>query len=221
MCRRIRKELSSAFSLMSQPTQINDRNTLPAYCEWSDTAVRLFQGVIYLEDGRPWDVLLRNISPLEEYFGRVGLQLVIDEAEGFAFLRQMPAEEMSDGYENLPRMFRRSRLSYDATLLTILLREELRRFEEEEVDDQRCVLSTDALFEQWKVFFPRDQDEVKLRKALLAALRTLEGLKFVRRFGQDSSDWEVRRILKARLIAAELESVRDQFAAALEKRKKH
>ena len=71
-------------------------------------------------------------------------------------------------------MFRRSRLSYDATLLTILLREELRRFEEEEVHNQRCVISGDDLFEQWKSFFPRDYDEVKLRKQLNAAISELK-----------------------------------------------
>ena len=141
------------------------KSEMPEFREWSEVAVRLFQGVVYLEDGKPWDVLLRNITPLEDYFGRVGLQLVVDEAEGFAFLRQLQAEDLPKAYEGLPKLFRRSRLSYDATLLTILLREELRRFEEEEVHDQRCVVSGDELFEQWKAFFPRDHDEVKLRKA--------------------------------------------------------
>jgi len=195
------------------------KSEMPEYREWSEVAVRLFQGVVYLEDGKPWDVLLRNMTPLEDYFGRVGLQLVIDEAEGFAFLRQLQAEDLPEAYEGLPKLFRRSRLSYDATLLTILLREELRRFEEEEVHDQRCVVSGDELFEQWKAFFPRDQDEVKLRKALSTAIRTMEGLKFVRRFGRDTDEWEIRRILKARLIAADLEAVRDQFVEAFKKRK--
>jgi hypothetical protein len=200
---------------MDTPTQ----DSLPEYREWSDVAVRLFQGVVYLEDGKPWDVVLRNITPLEEYFGRVGLQLVVDETEGFGFLRQLQSEDLPDKYDELPKMFRRSRLSYDATLLTIMLREELRRFEEEEVHDQRCVISSDALFEQWKAFFPRDEDELKLRKGLSAAIRTLEGLKFVRRFGKDTDDWEVRRILKARLIAADLEAVKVQFVDAMKRRK--
>lgn len=191
----------------------------PEFREWSEVAVRLFQGIVYLEDGKSWDLLLRNVSSLEEYFGRVGLQLIVDESEGFAFLRQLQREELPEGYDGLPKMFRRSRLSYDATLLTIMLREELRRFEEEEVHDQRCVISGDDLFEQWKSFFPRDHDEVKLRKQLNAAIKTLDALKFVRRFGTDGDEWEVRRILKARLIAAELEAVRDQFVDALKRQK--
>lgn len=188
--------------------------------EWSDIAIRLLQGVIYVEDRKPWDTLLRNTSPLEEYFAKIGLQLVIDESEGFAFLRQWPSEELPPEYEALPRLFRRTRLSYDATLLTILLREELRRFEEEEVHDQRCVVSSEELLEQWKLFFPSDQDEVKSRRALNTAIRTLEGLRFMRRFGGDNNEWEIKRVLKARLIAADLEAVRDQFAEAFSQRDK-
>lgn len=195
------------------------QNEVPQFRDWSEVAVRLFQGVIYREDGRPWNILLRNLSPLEEYFGRVGVRLVVDESEGFAFLRQLQTEDLPPEFEHLPKMFRRTRLSYDATLLTILLREELRRFEEEEVDNQRCVISADDLFEQWKAYFPTDSDEVKLRKSLNTAIRTLEGLKFVRRFGSNTNDWEIRRILKARLIAADLESVRDQFVDAFRQRK--
>lgn len=198
---------------MDSPT-----NEPPEFREWSEVAVRLFQGVVYLENGKAWDLLLRNISPLEEYFGRVGLQLIVDESEGFAFLRQLQNEELHEGYDGLPKMFRRTRLGYDATLLTILLREELRRFEEEDVHNQRCVISSDDLFEQWKSYFPRDHDELRLRKQLNAAIRTLESLKFVRRFGKDADEWEVRRILKARLIAADLEAVRDQFVDALKRR---
>lgn len=198
---------------MDSPT-----NEPPEFREWSEVAVRLFQGVVYLENGRVWDLLLRNISPLDEYFGRVGLQLIVDESEGFAFLRQLQNEELPEGYDGLPKMFRKTRLGYDATLLTILLREELRRFEEEEVHNQRCVISGDDLFEHWKSYFPRDQDELRLRKQLNAAIRTLESLKFVRRFGKDADEWEVRKILKARLIAADLEAVRDQFVDALKRR---
>ena len=199
--------------------QSSEQPDLPEFREWSNVAVRLLQGVIYLEDGRPWDILLRNVSPLEDYFGRIGLQLVINESEGFGFLRQLQNEDLPEKYQGLPKLFRRTRMSYDATLLTILLREELRRFEEEEVHDQRCVISGDDLFEQWKSFFPRDRDEVKLRKALGTAIRSLENLKFVRRFGKDSDEWEVRRILKARIIAADLEAVRDQFVDAFKRRK--
>jgi hypothetical protein len=50
------------------------------------------------------------------------------------------------------------------------LRDELRRFEEEEFDNQRCVVKTSDLFELWKAFFSISSDEVKLMKGLRAAI---------------------------------------------------
>jgi hypothetical protein len=187
---------------------------MPEFRDWSIAAVRLLQGVVYLDDGPEWGVLFSNKSRLDDYFARIGLRLVVDEAEGFAFLRQLEEEELSDGYDRLPKLFHKSRLSYDATLLCVLLRDELRRFEEEEVEDQRCVVKESDLFEQWKAFFPADRDEVKLMRGLKAVLANLEELKFIRRFAEEPAEWELRRILKARIPVAKLESLLQELLAA-------
>ncbi len=189
----------------------------PAYREWSVAVVRLLQGVVYKEDEKAWNLLLRHPGRIEDYFATIGLRLVIHETDGFAYLRQFDADddgELPEEYENLPPLFRRSRLTYEATLLCVLVRDELRRFEEEEVSDERCVTSVDELFEQWKAFFPADRDEVRLRRTLDTALRKLEELKYIRRFGKESDQWEVRRIMKARVPAAALEKLKADLARA-------
>lgn len=191
---------------------------LPEFREWSTAAVRLLQGVVYLDDGPLWGIVCSNRSRLEEYFARIGLALVVDEAEGFAFLRQLEEEELGEGYDALPKLFRKSRLSYDSTLLCVLLRDELRRFEEEELDNQRCVIKTSDLFDSWKSFFSTSADEVKLMKSLKGAIADLEELKFVRRFSDEPEEWEIRRILKARMPVGKVESLREQLVAAHQRR---
>jgi hypothetical protein len=189
--------------------------SLPPFEPWSIPAVRLLQGVVYSDDPRCWDTLLASQSMMETWFARIGMVLVIDEPEGLAFLRPLAEEEQTGGYSKLPRLFRRTRLSYEATLLCVLLREELRRFEEEDIENERCVIESNTLLELWKTFFPAGQDEVRTRRELLAALRKLEDLKFVRRFGEGSKVWEIRRILKARLPVSELNNLKRQLRAAV------
>lgn len=186
---------------------------LPAYKDWSQAAVRLLQGAVYSDDSS-WDIVLRQQSALRDYFLRLGLLLVVDEPEGLAFIRQLADDEATDEYQNLPRLFRRTRLGYEATLLCVLLREQLRRFEEEDLDSQRLVVKQDELLESWKSFFPPGEDEVRLQKTLDTAFRKLDALKFVTKFGDASGEWEVRRILKARLPVAELERLKEQLVAA-------
>ena len=190
---------------------------LPEFRDSSIAAVWLLKGVVYADDQRVWNILLSNVSWLEAYFARLGLRLVIDESEGMAYLRQLTDEEASDGYDALPKLFRTTRLSYGQTLLCVLLRDELRRFEEEDLRNERCVVEQTILFEQWKSFFPSQADEVKQQKDMLASLRRLEDLGFVHSFSEEPPCWEIRRILKARVPAAELESLKEQLAASAER----
>ena len=192
----------------------NASGHLPEFRESSVAAVRLLQGVVYSDENKAWESLLANQSELTDYFLRIGLVLVVDEPDGLAYLRQLTDDEREGGYEELPKLFRKTPLGYDATLLAVLLRDELRRFEDEDLDNERCVVEIDPLLDSWRSFFPADEDDVKLRKRLSAALSKLEKLRFVKRFHKDSDAWEVRRILKARRPIEELQRLHDQLAEA-------
>ena len=186
--------------------------------DWSPVAVRLLQGVVYNDDSlEMWEQLLENVSPLTEYFGKLGLLLVVDEPDAMAYLRQLDEDEIPQDYSAVPRLFRRTPLGYDATLLCVLLRDELRQYEEEDVQNERCVISQNDLLALWEAFFPDQPDSVRLNRTLTAALRKMEDLKFVRQFEKEPPTWEIRRIIKARLPLADLERLRLTLAAALGK----
>jgi hypothetical protein len=185
----------------------------PEFRDWSIAAVRLLQGVVYSDDAKTWDIVLRSRSSLETHFARLALMLVVDEPEGYAYLRQWQECEYPAGYENVPRLVRRSPLGYSPTLLCVLLRDELRRFEEDDLHNERCVVETSALFDQWRVFFPAGQDEVRQRKEFVGVLRKVEELGFIRKFADNPEAWEIRRILKSRLPVTELEALKQQLAA--------
>jgi hypothetical protein len=189
------------------------QSDLPDFEDLGIPAIRLLQGVLY-DDDEAWDILLARESDLVTYFAKVGLVLVINRDEGLAYLRQLDDDQRTSGYERLPRLFRRSSLGYAATLLCVLLRDEYRRYEDEDLDNERCIVDASVLLDDWKQFFPADSDEVRLRKQLSSGLATLEKLKFVRKFGSGSDTWEVCKLLKARLPLDELEALRDRLIAA-------
>lgn len=195
------------------------RTEPPEFRPWSDVAIRLLQGVVEAEDSRTWNLLLSNVQALEGYVARLGLCLIIDETEGLAYLRQMTEEEAPEGYDRLPKLFHSTRMSYGQTLLCVLLRDALRRFDDEETRSERCVIEESQLLDQWKPFFPLQGDDVKQGRELHATLRRLEDIGFVKKVGQDPPTWEVRRILKARLTAGDLENLYRQLLAAVEREK--
>lgn len=187
----------------------------PAPAAWSAAAVRLLQGVVYHDENNDvWESILANMSPLTEFFHKLGLLLVIDEADAMAYLRQPDEEELPSEFEAVPRLFRRTQLGYDTTLLCVLLRDELRQFEEEDVQNERCVITQTDLFALWQAFFPETTDAVRLNRSLTSSLRKLEELKFVKQFEKDPASWEIRRIIKARLPLADLERLRQSLVEA-------
>lgn len=192
--------------------QSNDALRPPA--EWSPAAVRLLQGVVYYDDhAKVWDLILRFQTPLREYFSKIGLSLVVDEPDGMAYLRQVNDDTDATEYDSLPRLFRRTPLGYEASLLVVLLRDLLRQFEEEDLQNQRCVVTQRDLLDLWRAFFTRQSDEVKLNRTLQSALRKLEDLKFVKQFEDEPPSWEIRRIIKARIPISELEALKATLIA--------
>lgn len=173
-------------------------------------AVRLLQGVIYSSDTQCWQQVLNYRSDLEDYFANVGLVLVVDENDGFAYLRQGTDDERDANGTALPRLFRRTPMTYDMTLLCILLRDEMRRWEDEDLDNSRCTVTIDQLQGAWRSMQPASVDDVQSRKSLEVNIKKLEAISFVQKFGGDG-EYEIRRILKARLPLEKLNQLHAQM----------
>ena len=104
--------------------------------------IRLMQGVVYREsDEETWLTLERLGAGVRDHFATIGIDVVVDDAEGFAYLRSRSGE---DGDEALPRLVRRRALTYNVSLLLVLLRKRLVEFETAG-GDGRLVLTTDQI----------------------------------------------------------------------------
>ena len=194
-------------------------DALPPPVPWAPAAVRLLQGIVYHDDaGDTWNEILSGVTPLSDYMARIGLMLIVNEEDGMAYLRQIEPEVLPPDYPAIPKLFRSIRLSFEASLLCVLLRDELRRFEEEIHRDDRCVVDQASLLEVWQTLVPGEDDAVRANRNLGGQLRKLEELKFVRQFEKEPASWEVRRILKARLPLADLERLRADLESELKRR---
>ena len=96
-----------------------ERKGVPAL---SPVLITLFKGVLY-QDQSPelWRSLLELQGPVRDHAGVFGLELMLDEAEGFAYLRQRVADDEPE----LPKLVQRRQLGYAVSLLLALLRKKL------------------------------------------------------------------------------------------------
>lgn len=170
--------------------------------------VHLLQKPVYQEDGELWDTVLSCADELSAWFRLIAQELVINREEGLAFIRQIqPVDESA----RIPRLMRRSQLSYDATLLLVCLREEFIRFEAGTEDSRRLVKRKDELREMVGAFLRETNNQVRDLRGVDRAIERLVELGFLREL--EAELYEVMRIVKARIGPAELETIRDRLVA--------
>lgn len=179
---------------MSAPETSTNHPARPTQ-ELSLVVIPLLKGVLYQED-QPglWGRLLRLQADVRDQVAILGLDLVLDEAEGYAFLRSRPDGEESSVV--VPRLIERRQLSYPVSLLLALLRKKLAEFDAGG-GDTRLILSREEVVELIRIFLPAGSNEVKLIDQVDATLNKIADLGFIRRLRGQGQMIEVRRILKA------------------------
>ncbi len=164
--------------------------------ELSSVVVPLLKGVLYREDNPGlWDALVHLQASVRDYVAILGLELMLDEAEGYAFLRSRQSED-EDGQSAIPRLVARRQLSYPVSLLLVLLRKKLAEFDAGG-GDTRLILSRDEVVELIRIFLPAGSNEVKLIDQVDGTLNKIAELGFIRRLRGQGQMIEVRRIIKA------------------------
>jgi hypothetical protein len=180
--------------------------------------VSLLKGVIYQsEDQRRWAGLLKLQRRVRDYVSIMGLELVLDEAEGYAYLRSKVQDE--DVESTMPRLIARRPLSFHVSLLLALLRKRLAEFDAGG-GETRLVLSLDEIVELVRVFLPEGTNESRLIDKIETHINKIIDLGFLRRLktSQKTETYEVQRILKAFVDAqwlAEFDTRLEQYKEKL------
>jgi Domain of unknown function (DUF4194) len=167
--------------------------------ELSTVVVLLLKGVLYEEnDAGEWSALLRLQARVRDYVVVMGLDLVLDEAEGYAFLKSRSQSAVAAS-DSLPRLIARRPLSFPVSLLLALLRKKLAEFDAAG-GDTRLVLSRDEIVDLVRVFLPEGSNEAKLIDQVDTHINKIIELGLLRRLKPQPHQpavVEVRRILKA------------------------
>ncbi|MCP4288890.1 MAG: DUF4194 domain-containing protein [Gammaproteobacteria bacterium] len=161
---------------------------------FSRVIIALMKGVVYEDnDSALWQDLFELQARTRDYISVLGLELMLDEAEGYAWLRTRPVVE---GAPELPRLITRRQFSFPVSLLLALLRKKLVEFDAGG-GDSRLILSRDEIVEMLRVFLPAGSNEIRLVKQIDSYINKTVDSGFLRRLRGSENQFEVRRILKA------------------------
>ncbi len=177
--------------------------------------VSLLKGVVYQEnDPRLWSELIKLQARVRDYVAILGLELIFDEAEGYAFLRSRFEESEVDASAAMPRLVARRPLSFQVSLLLALLRKKMAEFDARG-GETRLILSGDEIVELIRIFVPSGSNDAKLVDQVDTNIKKIIELGFLRQIKTTAGKqnlYEVRRILKAFVDAQWLSDFDNQLA---------
>lgn len=186
-----------------EPENLTSAVTAAPAPDLSLLVIGLLKGVQYREqDELQWGDLLNLQARVRDYVAVLNLDLVLDEAEGYAFLKSRPEPADDDPAPRLPRLVARRPLSFAVSLLLALLRKKLAEFDAGG-SDTRLILSRDEIADLVRVFLPDGSNEARLIDQIethinkVVELGFLHKLKSVGGSSAGIASYEVRRILKA------------------------
>lgn len=185
----------------------------------STLLIGLLKRVLYRDDDeRQWAALLNLQSSVRDYVAVLNLDLVLDEAEGYAFLKSRPDPADDDPTPRLPRLVARRQLSFAVSLLLALLRKRLAEFDAGG-GDTRLVLTRDEIVDLVRLFLPDGPNEARLIDQIETSINKVVDLGFLQKLKPASGTaagpaiYEVRRILKAFVDAQWLSGFDERLGA--------
>ena len=180
---------------------------------FAPVVARLLREVLYDEQKELWEALNVYEVPVREYVSKIGLELVKDEREGYAYLRQTEDDEGQVAVS----LVRRRPLTYQDSLTCVLLREWLDEFDTSADASSRELYITPKEFrDRMEMFFKDHHDQRKFIKHLDRHIRHMEDMGFLKKVNHDAVHaddyvYQVRRIIKARVTPEQLQYFKEKL----------
>ncbi|MHB1910465.1 MAG: DUF4194 domain-containing protein [Acidimicrobiales bacterium] len=164
--------------------------------ELSAVVINLMKGPVYRDTHeRTWDALLSLRRAVADYIRVMNLEVFIDEAEGYAFMRSRPDDDDTTDAE-LPRLVARRSLSFHVSVLVALFRKRMAEFDATS-SDTRLVVTRDQIIDMLRVYLPDSTNEARIVDIVDGNINRVVELGFLRKMHGQENVFEVRRILKA------------------------
>lgn len=179
---------------------------------YARSAVKLLQGPVFEDQPDVWNEIIQYQVELIHYFEKIALELVLDKRDGYAYLKQIELDESGSTIG----LVRRMPLTYDLTLVCVLLSEWLLEFESNDLETTNLYITPKQFRDRMEMFFKEKANELKFIRDLNRHLDQCVDMGFLKLIHKDVANpdenrYEVKRIIKARVTAEELSRFKKQL----------
>lgn len=173
-------------------------NTKP----YSNAIIKLLKGTIENDDA-VWQDIVMYQSEIQNFVSVIGLELIIEKEDGYAFLQQTK----SDG-DSLISLVSRRRLPFEVSVVLIVIRQILEEFDSNPLESQSNdkYVSVSDIKDEMELFLPAKYNRVKFMKDLDKYIEKVVDLGFLvkSKSGEMESRYKIHRIIKRKITLDDL-----------------
>jgi hypothetical protein len=185
----------------------NQQKILP----YTSVFIKLLKGPVEYVEKSTWERLIQYKVELTSFLLQLGLALVLDEQDGYAYIKHFPIEED----ENPVTWIQRRSLTYEESVMLVLLREMMAEFEVGEATNRELIKKRREIKEYAELFFKENASRVKFLKEIDRLIDKAEENGFLDKTEHhdlaDEQKFRIRKIIKAKVSSEELDAFYQQL----------
>lgn len=175
---------------------------------FSTAVVSLLKGVVNRDyQIKQWNTIITQATQIEDYVSQIGLTMILDKTDGYAYLKQ---QELTEDYSNVPRLIPRHPLNYLTSLLLVLLRKQLLDFDQHS-SEGRFIISRQDIIDKLRPFLKESYNEIKQVKDIEVSIKRVEGMGLIRHLMDSDTQYEILRVIRSFVDAQCLGKIDEQL----------
>lgn len=180
---------------------------------YASLVVKLLKGPVEYVEKSAWERLLQYKVELIIFLQQLGLTLVLDEQDGYAFVKHA----MSEDEEAYVSWVQRRSFSYEESIMLVLLREMMAEFEISDSSSRELIKKRREIKEYAELFFKEGASRIRFLKDIDRLIDKVEENGFLQKIENhdliDEQKFRIRKIIKAKVDSEALEQFQQQLLA--------
>lgn len=157
--------------------------------------ILLMKGIFYKSDNEIafFELVGNSYGAISDYFKTIGLEVLVDENDGYAYLKNRVYEDES---EVLPKLITSRELSYKVSLLCLILRKKIAQFDMQN-ENEKAIISGEEIFSNMSLYMDIQFNEVKAKREIEATIKKVEELGFLKKIRNSEDIYEIKSAIKS------------------------
>jgi hypothetical protein len=164
--------------------------------QYSKAIVRLLKSPVE-RNSNVWDNIINYQVEIQDYIGKIGLELIVKKNEGFAFVKQL---ENNEG--NTLGLVQRRQIGFETSIVLVVLRQSLEDFDinPSQVASEKFITDSE-IKDELELFLQEGYNKLKFQKDLSKYIRSVVDLGYLKVINEKENEtkYQIHRIIKEKI----------------------